>query len=388
MKSLLLNAVIFVLLFISCSNQPANKIKDNKLIAGDSIIVGGSCEGCEAIYENPVVFEKLNWTDTLPDYFEAGPKLMVSGIIYKADGKTPAPDVVLYVYHTDQTGHYTKKGNETGWGKRHGYIRGWMKTNKNGEYRFYTLKPAPYPNGNIPAHIHATIKEPGVNEYWIDEFVFDNDVLLTSAERKKCENRGGSGIMMLENADRMQVAGRNIVLGLHIPNYTQKNISKLQSGLSIGENLPAFDPKHISGPDKNKTKCPMCAYGYGQGILMFWNSENLTGLWPLLKKLDNEISVNGFNKIRVFAVYTNPGKENLQMAESKLKKEVILNGINNCAVCFVQSLNKDEYIKDFALNNSSQIENTVFIYRKRKVIDKFINYNAGDIKPLTKLLYE
>ena len=75
--------------------------------------IGGSCEGCEAVFECPVPFDKLSWIDTLPDFGEPGPKMMISGVIYKADGKTPAKDVVLYIYHTDQEGNYTNKNNET-----------------------------------------------------------------------------------------------------------------------------------------------------------------------------------------------------------------------------------------------------------------------------------
>ena len=88
--------VISIIAFISFSgcSQPANK-KNN-------VHVGGSCEGCEAILESPTPFKKLTWIDTLPDFNEPGPKMVISGVIYKADGKTPAPDVVLYVYHTDQ----------------------------------------------------------------------------------------------------------------------------------------------------------------------------------------------------------------------------------------------------------------------------------------------
>jgi protocatechuate 3,4-dioxygenase beta subunit len=183
--------------------------------------VGGSCEGCEAVHESPVPFEKLNWNVTLPDYDEAGPKLIISGTIYNADGK-PAPGVVLYIYHTDQTGRYTKKGNEKGWGLRHGYIRGWLKTNGNGEYRFYTLKPASYPNSTIPAHIHPTIKEPGINEYWIDEYLFDGDPHLTKDERKKPEERGGKGIIHLEEKNGILYGKRDIFLGKNIPGYPVK----------------------------------------------------------------------------------------------------------------------------------------------------------------------
>src|SRR5258705_428343 len=83
-----------------------------------------------------VPFEKLTNAATLPDYNEPGPKLEISGVVYQRDGKTPAKDVVVYVYHTDQTGHYTPASDAKGWGKRHGRIRGWVKTDKNGFYHF------------------------------------------------------------------------------------------------------------------------------------------------------------------------------------------------------------------------------------------------------------
>lgn len=181
--------------------------------------VGDGCEGCEAVFESPIPFNKLSWIDTLPDFNEPGPKMVISGIIYKADGKTPAKDIVLYVYHTDQKGIYPTKGNEKGWARRHGYIRGWVKTNEKGEYKFYTLRPASYPDSRNPQHIHPTIKEPGLNEYWIDEYLFDDDPYLTAAERSNQPLRGGSGIIKLQQKNGMLVGERNIVLGKNVPNY-------------------------------------------------------------------------------------------------------------------------------------------------------------------------
>ena len=172
---------LFAVILISntgCTQNSTKKASPN------SIHVGGSCEGCEAIHESSVPFDSLKNLCWLPDWDDKGTKLAINGVVYKADG-TPAPNVIIYIYHTDQAGVYPTKGDEKGWGKRHGYIRGWMKTNEKGEYKFFTLRPGAYPGREAPEHIHITIKEPDKNEYWIDEYVFDDDPLLTDKERKK-----------------------------------------------------------------------------------------------------------------------------------------------------------------------------------------------------------
>jgi len=180
--------------------------------------VGGQCEGCEAIFE--LGSARLSPVDTLPDFNEDGPKLLLHGKIYQQDGKTPASDVILYIYHTDQKGLYTPDENSKGWEKRHGRIRGWIKTDADGTYAFYTLLPASYPNSAIPKHIHPTIKEPGLQAYWIDEFVFDDDPLLTEKQKSQNENRGGSGIVKpVKNKNGLLTAHRDIILGKNIPGY-------------------------------------------------------------------------------------------------------------------------------------------------------------------------
>jgi protocatechuate 3,4-dioxygenase beta subunit len=212
--------LFFPLLFctFSCSSQTASSVNDEAITKA----VGGPCEGCEAIFENPVPFKALNEIDTLSIFNEQGPKLVVSGTVYKSDGKTPAPDVVLYVYQTDQTGKYRKTGTEKGWGTRHGSIRGWMKTNNKGEYRFYTIRPAPYDKDAPPAHIHVTVKEPDKNEYYIDDFHFDDDPLLTPALRKRQPNRGGDGILKLQERGGVFYGERNIVLGMNVTDYPKE----------------------------------------------------------------------------------------------------------------------------------------------------------------------
>jgi protocatechuate 3,4-dioxygenase beta subunit len=218
MKYFLSILLISITAFPACSQSMPQKEDKTGTVEQH---VGGRCEGCEAIFESPVKFEKLSWIDTLPDFNEPGPKTIISGVIYQADGKTPAKDVVLYIYHTDQNGIYANKNDEKGWAGRHGYIRGWMRTNEKGQYKFYTLKPASYPNSTAIKHIHAIIKEPGKNEYWIDEFIFDDDPFLTPERRQEHQQRGGDGLIRLRNENGILIGERNIYLGKNIPDYSK-----------------------------------------------------------------------------------------------------------------------------------------------------------------------
>ena len=158
--------------------------------------------------------------DTSSGWIEQGQKFLVTGTVFKLDGKTPATSVVIYYWQTDNNGYYSPKNGMDEKAKRHGHIRGWVKTDDHGKYSIYTIRPAPYPNDNLPAHIHTSIKEPDItNEYYIDEFVFDEDKLLTDAKRSALENRGGSGILRVFISGDLQIAEHNIILGLNIPNY-------------------------------------------------------------------------------------------------------------------------------------------------------------------------
>jgi protocatechuate 3,4-dioxygenase, beta subunit len=191
MKVSLFIPLIFIAL-AACGQRNASLPNSSRETASGHK-AGGPCEGCEAIYECTV---------------------------FKADGKTPAPGVVLYIYHTNRQGLYGVTNKKAGgWEKRHGSTRGWVKTGEKGEYTFYTIRPAAYPNSKAPQHIHPVVKEPGISEYYVDEFLFDDDPNLLPAERNRQENRGGSGIITITNKNGISYGIRNIILGLHIPGY-------------------------------------------------------------------------------------------------------------------------------------------------------------------------
>ncbi|GAB3647268.1 hypothetical protein GCM10028791_08910 [Echinicola sediminis] len=186
----------------------------------DYRLVGGPCEGCEAIFEYGN--RELNSVDTLADFETAEPGLMISGTVYGKGGKKPALDVILYIYHTDQKGVYPTRGDEKGWAKRHGYLRGWVKTDASGQYKFYTQEPQAYPTRSVPQHIHLTVLEPNGRYYYLEDYLFQDDPLLKEGEIKRPHPRGGEGFVVDPvQQGNLSVISRDIELGKNIPGYDQ-----------------------------------------------------------------------------------------------------------------------------------------------------------------------
>lgn len=124
--------------------------------------------------------------------------MKISGIVYQPDGKTPAPNTLIYFYHTDAEGYYGRGSDE----HKHGRYRGWMLTRKDGRYAFVTIKPAPYPVQRFAAHIHMTVTTPTAREDWVDSILFEGDRLISARERESAGKRGGfNPIVTLRKAD-------------------------------------------------------------------------------------------------------------------------------------------------------------------------------------------
>ena len=101
---------------------------------------------------------------------EPGERLIVTGQVFGPEGKAPLAGASVYVYHTDAKGLYTPETNDS----RNPRLRGYMRTDAQGRYEFSTIKPAPYPNNRIPAHIHYVVNASDYQER-VFEIVFEGD---------------------------------------------------------------------------------------------------------------------------------------------------------------------------------------------------------------------
>jgi protocatechuate 3,4-dioxygenase, beta subunit len=129
----------------------------------------------------------VSWRTVLSEEKDKGEPMEISGVVYQTDGKTPAPNTLIYLYHTDFEGYYGRGSGV----HRHGKYRGWMMTDKDGKYAFRTIKPAPYPENRFAAHIHMTVTTAKTREDWIDSILFEGDRLISSQERAQAGRRGG-----------------------------------------------------------------------------------------------------------------------------------------------------------------------------------------------------
>ncbi|GAA4906058.1 hypothetical protein GCM10023313_05940 [Mucilaginibacter defluvii] len=232
----------------------------------------------------------------------------------------------------------------------------------------------------MPAHIHLSIKEPGIaNEYYPDEINFDDDkFLIPHFKKHPQENRGGSGVVRVLLKDSLQVAEHNIILGLNIPNYPRRQSTAIRSGLPVGEDQPSFTPFHAYGPDKGTRTCPVCKYGRYQGIIYFvGNNPDWNAMKNWLVFLEQQ-SIERQKYLKVYFVYGNEKDYDKGVREKQLERLGQALHIQNTALTFVPSFADRD--SEVWLNKIDQgASNTFIIYRNRNIVDKYT-----DLKPVAE----
>jgi protocatechuate 3,4-dioxygenase beta subunit len=182
----LIGAVLLLTAAVACAQSPLPE-----------------CEWC-GTSEAP---KNLTATARIAGKDEPGERMVITGTVLRPDGRTPARDVVLYLYHTNAGGIYPKRGNETGNARRHGYLRGWLRTDARGSYRIESIRPGGYPGRPDPAHIHVVVQDGNKPEYWIDELIFEDDP-RAAAYRE----RPGFAVVKLTKQNGVWTGSRTIVL--------------------------------------------------------------------------------------------------------------------------------------------------------------------------------
>lgn len=124
---------------------------------------------------------------------EPGERMVVFGEVRESDG-TPVKSALVYLYHTSAKGWYSDKAAHISGNAgdvKHARLFGYVRTNGEGRFEVRTIRPAGYPETDLPAHIHLHI-DAGERGKRGGEIQFDDDPRLTQEWRARSQREGAT----------------------------------------------------------------------------------------------------------------------------------------------------------------------------------------------------
>jgi protocatechuate 3,4-dioxygenase beta subunit len=112
-----------------------------------------------------------------------GQRLIVTGRVLDS-GASPVPDVLLEVWQANAAGRYIHRSDKWPGPLDPNFLGiGRCRTDRDGAYRFLTVRPGAYPwrnhpNAWRPAHIHFSVLGPSWSNRLVTQMYFSDDPLL------------------------------------------------------------------------------------------------------------------------------------------------------------------------------------------------------------------
>jgi len=112
-----------------------------------------------------------------------GERIVVHGTVMDEFGR-PIPNALIEIWQANSAGRYIHKNDQHDAPLDPNFLgAGRCMTDKDGNYKFYTIKPGAYPWGNHhnawrPQHIHFSVFGANITSRLITQMYFPNDPLL------------------------------------------------------------------------------------------------------------------------------------------------------------------------------------------------------------------
>jgi len=118
---------------------------------------------------------------------EPGIPFVVKGQLFKPNGRVPANNVLVHMYHRDHAGFDFGPNDSslTTW-----RLQGWVRTDADGKFEFHTIRPAPDHIGREGGHIHFTIVSSDFGKQWAPKIHLLDDGGFTANEKRASETAG------------------------------------------------------------------------------------------------------------------------------------------------------------------------------------------------------
>ncbi|MEX2271900.1 MAG: hypothetical protein WD690_10535 [Vicinamibacterales bacterium] len=120
---------------------------------------------------------------------EPGTPLVIDGRLFQRDGRTPAPGVTVFAYHTDRNGLYDVPSA----GPHSWRLKGWAITDAEGRFEFRTIRPASYPNATVAQHVHMYLEAPSLPRRSTTAIEFADDPKVDARQRELSKAAGMFG---------------------------------------------------------------------------------------------------------------------------------------------------------------------------------------------------
>lgn len=122
---------------------------------------------------------------------EPGTRFVVDGRIDDENGK-PIAGALVYAYHTDARGFYGYERAHVGGNSGdflHARLFAYARTDSKGAFVLHTIRPASYPNTDLPQHIHFEVTAKGKATLHT-EILFADDPMLNPAMKQEAKRDG------------------------------------------------------------------------------------------------------------------------------------------------------------------------------------------------------
>ena len=144
-------------------------------------VAAAACGPTETNALGPYYRRRAPFRAALAAPSEPGEPLVITGRVLAADGCTPLRNAVVDAWHANAQGEYYNVAQDSGDGPQAYRLRGRVRTERNGEYRFDTIMPGAYSMGASmrPKHVHFIASHPGARQL-VTQMYFAGDPNLHS----------------------------------------------------------------------------------------------------------------------------------------------------------------------------------------------------------------
>ena len=145
----------------------------------------------------------------------------------------------------------------------------------------------------------------------------------------------------------------------------------INSGLNVGESVTPFHPSHVTGPDKGTDTCPPCKYGARPAVQVWVNGDSTENIAKLASVLNQTAGKN--ENFKGFVIWVSDNKD---QAAGTLKTIAGKHNFDAIGMAVIDP--KNEAINNYKINLDKEVKNTVIVYKNKKVVQKFVNWEANE----------